>query len=294
MSFLSGFIAIIGPPNVGKSTLLNHILGTKLAIVSPKPQTTRNRTIGIYHGEEFQMVFVDTPGIHKTLTALHKSMVKSALAAFQEVDILLLMIGTDRPDDPEISSIVGNLKRIKKPCVLAVNKIDIYPKEHLLPIIEKYSQLCLFDVIIPISALKGDGVDVILKELKSRLKPGPQFFPREMKTDKPETFLISEIIREKIYFHTREELPYSSAVTVIKMEEIQNKNLLSISGRIHVETDSQKGILIGKQGRMIKAVGRSARLELEKIFGMRVYLDLTVRVDRNWTKNTRALRRLGY
>lgn len=294
MSFLSGFIAIIGPPNVGKSTLLNHILGTKLAIVSPKPQTTRNRTIGIYHGEGFQMVFVDTPGIHKTLTALHKSMVKSALAAFKEVDILLLMIGTDRPDDPEISSIVGNLKRIKKPCVLAVNKIDIYPKEHLLPIIEKYSQLCLFDVIIPISALKGDGVDVILKELKSRLKLGPQFFPVEMRTDKPETFLISEIIREKIYFHTREELPYSSAVTIINMEEIQNKNLLSISGRIHVETDSQKGILIGKQGRMIKAVGRSARLELEKIFGMRVYLDITVRVDKNWTKNTRALRRLGY
>ena len=294
MSFLSGFIAIIGPPNVGKSTLLNHILGTKLAIVSPKPQTTRNRTIGIYHGEGFQMVFVDTPGIHKTLTALHKSMVKSALAAFQEVDILLLMIGTDRPDDPEISSIVGNLKRIKKPCVLAVNKIDIYPKEHLLPIIERYRQLCLFDVIIPISALKGDGVDVILKELKSRLKPGPQFFPIEMRTDKSETFLVSEIIREKIYFHTREELPYSSAVTIINMEEIQNKNLLSISGRIHVEKDSQKGILIGKQGRMIKAVGRSARLELEKIFGMRVYLDLTVRVDRNWTKNTRALRRLGY
>ena len=294
MSFLSGFIAIIGPPNVGKSTLLNHILGTKLAIVSPKPQTTRNRTIGIYHGEGFQMVFVDTPGIHKTLTALHKSMVKSALAAFREVDILLLMIGTDHPDDPEISSIVGNLKRIKKPCVLAVNKIDIYPKEHLLPIIEKYSQLCLFDVIIPISALKGDGVDVILKELKSRLKPGPQFFPVEMRTDKPETFLISEIIREKIYFHTREELPYSSAVTIINVEEIQSKNLLSISGRIHVETDSQKGILIGKQGRMIKAVGRSARLELEKIFGMRVYLDITVRVDKNWTKNTRALRRLGY
>ena len=294
MSFLSGFIAIIGPPNVGKSTLLNHILGTKLAIVSPKPQTTRNRTIGIYHGEGFQMVFVDTPGIHKTLTALHKSMVKSALAAFQEVDILLLMIGTDRPDDPEISSIVGNLKRIKKPCVLAVNKIDIYPKEHLLPIIERYRQLCLFDVIIPISALKGDGVDVILKELKSRLKPGPQFFPIEMRTDKSETFLVSEIIREKIYFHTREELPYSSAVTIINMEEIQNKNLLSISGRIHVEKDSQKGILIGKQGRMIKAVGRSARLELEKIFGMRVYLDLTVRVEKNWTKNTRALRRLGY
>lgn len=294
MSFLSGFIAIIGPPNVGKSTLLNHILGTKLAIVSPKPQTTRNRTIGIYHGEEFQMVFVDTPGIHKTLTALHKSMVKSALSAFQEVDILLLMIGTDRPDDPEISSVVNNLKRIKKPCVLAVNKIDIYPKEHLLPIIERYRKLCLFDVIIPISALKGDGVDTLFNELKSRLKPGPQFFPMEMRTDKSETFLISEIIREKIYFHTREELPYSSAVTIIKKEEIQDKNLLSISGRIHVETDSQKGILIGKQGRMIKAIGRSARIELEKIFGMRVYLDLTVRVDRNWTKNTRALRRLGY
>jgi len=294
MSFLSGFVAIIGPPNVGKSTLLNNILGTKLAIVSPKPQTTRNRTIGIYHGDGFQMVFVDTPGIHKTLTPLHKSMVKSALAAFQEVDILLLMIDTNRPDDPETSSIIGNLKRIKKPCILAVNKIDIYPKEHLLPIIERYSQLCLFDVIVPISALTGDGVDMLICELKSRLNPGPQFFPMEMRTDKPDTFLISEIIREKIYFHTREELPYSSAVTISKMENIQNKNLLSISGHIHVETDSQKGILIGKQGRMIKAVGRSARIELEKMFGMRVFLDLIVRVDRNWTKNTRALRRLGY
>ena len=294
MSFLSGFIAIIGPPNVGKSTLLNRILGTKLAIVSQKPQTTRNRTIGIYHGDGFQMVFVDTPGIHKTQTALHKSMVESALAAFQEVDILLLMIDTDHPNNPEISSIVDNLKRANKPCVLAVNKIDIYPKEHLLPIIDRYGQLCLFDIIVPISALKGDGVDTLFNELKSRLKPGPQFYPMEMNTDKPETFLVSEIIREKIYFHARQELPYSSAVTISKMEKIIDKNLLSISGCIHVETDSQKGILIGKHGRMIKSVGRSARLELEKMFRMRVYLDLTVRVEKNWTKDTRSLGRLGY
>ncbi len=294
MSFLSGFIGIIGPPNVGKSTLLNHILGTKLAIVSPKPQTTRNRTIGIHHGDGFQMVLVDTPGIHKTWTALHKSMVKSAIAAFKEVDVLVLIIDIKSPDDLEIPSIVGNLKRIKKPCILAVNKIDICPKEHLLPIIERFGRLCLFDVILPISALTGDGVDTLIKELKSRLKPGPQFFPMEMRTDKPETFLVSEIIREKIYFHTREELPYSCAVTISKMEKITNKHLLSISGCIHVETDSQKGILIGKQGRMIRAIGRSARLELEKKFGMRVYLDLVVRVDKNWTKDTRTLRRLGY
>jgi len=157
-----------------------------------------------------------------------------------------------------------------------------------------YTLPYFFSYIIPISALKGDGVKALLEELKSRLRPGPQFFPADMKTDQPETFLVSEVIREKIYYHARKELPYSSAVTVDKMEEIPKKNLLSISARIHVETDSQKGILIGQGARMIKAIGRSARLELEKMFGVRVYLDLLVRVERNWSKDTRALRRLGY
>ena len=294
MSFLSGFIAIIGPSNVGKSTLLNRIMRTKLAIVSSKPQTTRNRIIGIYHGDKFQMVFVDTPGIHKTRTALHKSMVASAFAAFHEVDILLLMIEVNLSDDPEISSIMRNLKGIRKPCILVINKIDAAPKERLLPVIDNIRRMFSFNAIIPVSALTGDGVDALLEELKSRLSPGPQFFPKDMKTDQSEIFLVSEIIREKIYNLTKKELPYSSAVTVDKIEEIPAKDLLSIAARIHVETRSQKGILIGQAGRMIKAIGHSARRDLEKIFGVRVYLDLTVRVAKNWSKDTKTLRRLGY
>ncbi|MEA2039338.1 MAG: GTPase Era [Thermodesulfobacteriota bacterium] len=294
MNFLSGFIGIIGPPNVGKSTLLNRILGTKLAIVSPKPQTTRNRIVGIHHGDGYQMIFTDTPGIHKTRTALHKSMVKSALATLHEVDILLLMIQKGRPDDPEIPSIISSLKRTKRPCILVINKIDIGPQDKLLPIIDKYRQAYRFDAIIPISALKGDGLDELLYNLKQRLKPGPQFFPADTKTDQSESSIISEIIREKIYFHTTKELPYSSAVTIEKIEDIPHRNLLSITARIHVEKNSQKGIIIGRQGQTIKTIGRSARMELQKIFGARVYLDLTVKVDKNWSKDTRALRRLGY
>ncbi len=294
MTFLSGFIGIIGPPNVGKSTLLNHILRTKLAIVSPKPQTTRNRILGIYHGEGFQIIFMDTPGIHNTKSALHESMVASARAACREVDMVLLMIEIGHPNDPRISSIVGNLKRMRKPCILVINKIDMMAKEHLLPIIDHYRQVYDFEDIIPVSAIKGDGLDRLLDRLKESLRPGPQFFPLDMKTDQSEVALVSEIIREKIYSHTSKELPYSSAVSVDKMEEIPGKNLLAIAARIHVERESQKAVLIGKRGRMIKAIGRSARLELEKMFGVRIYLDLIVRVEKNWTRDTRALRRLGY
>ncbi len=294
MSFRSGFIAIIGPPNVGKSTLLNRILGTKLAIVSPKPQTTRNRMLGILHGDGYQMVFMDTPGIHKTRTALHKSMVASALAAFCEVDILLFMIEMNRPDDPGISMALRNLKGTTTNCILVINKIDMGRKEQLLKIIDEYRRLYPFTAIVAISALTGDGVDMLLDELKSNLRPGPQFFPDNMSTDQSESALTSEVIREKIYRLTRKELPYSCAVTVENMEEIMARDLLSIDARIHVETESQKGILIGHKGMMIKTIGRLARQDLEKIFGVRVYLDLAVRVEKNWTRDTRALRRLGY
>jgi GTP-binding protein Era len=294
MKFLSGFIAIIGPPNVGKSTLLNRLLGKKVAIVSPKPQTTRNRILGIYHGEGYQMVFLDTPGIHKTRTPLHKSMVASAQGAFYEVDIIMVMIEMLHPDDPDISTIMKTLRRTKKPSLLIINKIDMGPKEKLLPIIDSFNRHHEFEAIIPISALNGDGIEDLLKELKSRLKEGPEFFPEDMETDQSESFFVSEIIREKIYLHTRQELPYSSAVSIERMERIPKKRLISISALIHVESESQKAILIGHRGGKIKAIGRSSRLELERLFGTRIYLDLIVRVEKNWSKDSRALRRLGY
>ena len=294
MSFKSGFIGIIGPPNVGKSTLLNRIIGTKLAIVSPKPQTTRNRILGVFHQDDCQMVFMDTPGIHRTRTALHKSMVDAAFAAFHEVDIILMMIEVGAREDPAIPSIINGLKSIKKPLFLAVNKIDKVEKERILPILGDYGERLPFDALVPISALKGQGVDALLRQLKLHLKPGPMFFPSDMNTDQSEAFMVSEIIREKIYQYLSQELPYSCAVTVFQIEDVPEKNLVSIGAGIHVETESQKGIFIGRGGKMIKNIGRSARLELEALFEARVYLDLAVRLEKNWSKDTRALKRLGY
>jgi len=294
MTFLSGFIAIVGPPNVGKSTLLNRILGKKIAIVSPKPQTTRNRITGIYHEEDCQMVFMDTPGIHRTQTALHKSMVNSAQSAFKEVDILVLMIERFHPQAPELPMILSSIRKSKKPSVLVINKIDKGPKETLLPIIDTYREARSVRSIIPVSALTGDGVESLLRELKSMLREGPAFFPADVHTDQSESFLVSEMIREKIFLYTRQELPYSSAVSVEHLEELSKKNLVSISARIHVESESQKGILIGQGGKMIKKIGQAAREDLENFFGNRVFVELLVRVDKNWSKDPRTLRRLGY
>jgi GTPase len=292
--FLSGFIAIIGPPNVGKSTLLNRILGSKVSITSPKPQTTRNRLIGIFHGDGFQMAFVDTPGIHRTKTLLHKSMVSSAMESISEVDIILLVTEVFKPDDQELSMILTALKNLKKPVLLALNKIDSAAKERTIKSLEYFGRQDLFDSIIPISALKGNGVETLIHELKARLKPGPEFFPKDMLTDQPETFLIAEIIREKIFLHTRNELPYSAAVTVDLIQDVPDKELLKISAAIHVESQSQKAIIVGRGGSKIKEIGTAARHELEKIFGTKVFLELFARVEKNWSKDTRALRKLGY
>ncbi len=294
MSFLSGFIAIIGPPNVGKSTLLNRILGEKTAIVTPKPQTTRNRILGIYHEEDCQMVFMDTPGIHKTGSALHESMVASAVAALNEVDMLVVMMEMNKPDDLAHSSIFSDLKGVRKPCFLVINKIDKGGKKELLPIMAEFGKEYPFQAILPVSAMTGDGIDLLLNELRSYLGPGPPFFPKEMTTDQTEFFMIAEIIREKIYLHLDNELPYAAAVTVESVEEVPEKNLLTVSAKIHVEKDSQKAIFIGRKGAMIKVIGQSARNAMEKKFGIRVFLDLIVTVTKNWTKDTRALQRLGY
>ena len=295
MSFLSGFIAIIGPPNVGKSTLLNRFLGQKIAITSPKPQTTRNRILGIYNEDDCQMVFIDTPGIHQTRSLLHKSMVRSAKASLGEVDIILLVVELEEAGhSDELDTILRLLKKTAKPTIMAINKIDLIKKERLLPLIESYSKLHCLDSIVPISALYGDGVETLREELKKRLSPGPQFFPPDMLTDKSEEFLIAEIIREKIYYETREELPYSSAVMVESLEEDSARNLLTVMAVIYVEKASQKGMIIGKDGRMIKRIGTNARTEIERIFSLKVYLELFVKVEKKWSSSTRSLRRLGY
>jgi GTP-binding protein Era len=292
--YLSGFVAIVGPPNVGKSTLLNRLMGKKVAIVSPKPQTTRNRILGICHGEGFQIAFLDTPGIHKTRTPLHNSMVSSARDALSEVDILILVIEMSRPDDPQISSILNVIKKTRKPVILAINKIDKGPKEDLLPIIDSYSRRHSLDVIIPVSALKGYGVNILLEELKKRIKPGPQFYPEDMTSDQSETFFVSEVVREKIYLHTGKDIPYSSAVTVERIEVNPENGILSISAIIHVESESQRSIMIGRGGKKIRDIGKASRLELEEIFGRRIFLELFVRVDKNWSRDPRALQKLGY
>jgi GTP-binding protein Era len=292
--YLSGFVAIVGPPNVGKSTLLNRLMGKKVAIVSPKPQTTRNRILGICHGEGFQIAFLDTPGIHKTRTPLHNSMVSSARDALSEVDILILVIEMSRPDDPQISSILNVIKKTRKPVILAINKIDKGPKEDLLPIIDSYSRRHSLDVIIPVSALKGYGINILLEELKKRIKPGPQFYPEDMTSDQSETFFVSEVIREKIYLHTGKDIPYSSAVTVERIEVNPENGILSISAIIHVESESQRSIMIGRGGKKIRDIGKASRLELEEIFGRRIFLELFVRVEKNWSRDPRALQKLGY
>ena len=293
-SILTAFVAIIGPPNVGKSTLLNRLVGTKIAIVSAKPQTTRNRIIGILNGQGYQIIFVDTPGVHETRSPLHESMVSSAHAAMNEVDFILLMIEMSHSHDTDIRLTLRNIKTSKRPCLLVINKIDKGPKKQLLPLIDVFKKVHPFRAIIPISARNGDGIAELLAELKSNLKPGPSFFSPDMKTDQSEPFLVAEIIREKIYAFSRREIPYATAVTVELMEDVPEKDLVRIFAKIHVEKDSQKAIMIGQGGKMMKAIGRSARRALEDLLGTRVFLDLMVRVEKNWSKDPKALRRLGY
>jgi GTPase len=291
--FKSGFVSLIGRPNVGKSTLLNCLLGEKIAIVSPKPQTTRNRILGIKNLPAAQMIFLDTPGIHRSKTMLNQSMVRTALATLQEVDVICLLIEADFPDHEENDWILENLQKAQKPVLLAVNKIDRIPKAKLLPIMERYSRKRPFEQIIPISALRGEGIDILVNELLKILPEGPRLFPEDMVTDLPERFLAAEMIREKVFLLTREEIPYATAVVIEEFKEREEKNLVVIRATIQVERDSQKGILIGGKGRMLKEIGRLAREEIEALLGVRVFLELWVKVEENWREDARALRRLG-
>lgn len=292
--FKSGFISIIGRPNVGKSTLLNLLLGEKIAIVSDKPQTTRNRILGIKNHPAGQIIFLDTPGIHRAQSRLNRSMVKVALATYSEVDGVCFMIEADRSDNDENDFILETLTKIEKPVLLVINKIDLVPKGDLLPIMERYSRLRSFEQIIPISALLGDGVETFVDELLKILPEGPRLFPEDMITDLPERFLVAELIREKVFQLTQEEIPYATAVVVEDFKEREEKNLIVIRATIQVERESQKGILIGKRGRMLKEIGRLAREEIEALLGARVFLELWVKEEKSWREDPQALRRLGY
>jgi GTP-binding protein Era len=292
--FKSGFISLIGRPNVGKSTLLNLLLGEKIAIISAKPQTTRNRILGIKNHPDGQIVFWDTPGIHRARSRLNQSMVKAALATYKEVDGICFIIEANRPFDDENDFILETLKKVEKPVLLVINKVDLIPKPDLLPTMDEYSRLRSFEQIIPISALLGEGVEVLVAEMLKILPAGPRLFPEEMITDLPERFLAAELIREKVFLRTREEVPYATAVVVEEFKEREEKNLVVIKATIQVERESQKGILIGEKGRMLKEIGRQAREEIEALLGAKVFLELWVKVEKNWREDPAALRRLGY
>ncbi len=291
--FRSGFVAIVGRPNVGKSTLLNRIVGEKIAITSPKPQTTRNRILGIVNIPHGQVLYVDTPGIHAAQSPLNRYMVDQAAAACLDVDVVLWLVEADRPvdRDPMIPKL---LERGKRPVLLVINKIDAVPRDRLLPLIDAYRHLCPFASIVPISALKGDGVERLLAEIPPLLPEGPRYYPEDQMTDMPERFIVAEMIREQILLRTRDEVPYGVAVQVERFQENPERNIVGIDAVIHVERDSQKRILVGKGGEMIRRIGQSARKEIERLLGIKVHLELFVRVQKDWTNSSRMMKEFGY
>lgn len=291
--FRSGFIAIIGRPNVGKSTLLNCLVGQKIAITSAKPQTTRNRILGILSREDAQLLFLDTPGIHTAKSSLNRYMVEQARSACQDVDLILWLVEADRDVD-EDSPVHEILDQVKTPIILGINKVDLVAREKLLPMIDAYSRQREFAAIVPFSALTGSGSETLLEVMRDLLPEGPQYFPDEQVTDLPERFIVSEIIREQILNRTRDEVPYGVAVVVEQFLEDPVKNLVSIHAAINVERDSHKRIVVGRQGSMIRSIGTAARVEIERLLGVKVYLDLFVRVQKNWTGSNRLMKEFGY
>jgi GTPase len=292
----AGFVAIIGAPNVGKSTFLNQALGFKLAITSDKPQTTRHRLLGVHNLEGAQIVFLDTPGIHPATTALNRRMVAIAWEALAEVDAVLFMVEASPKGLAEAAKLAPRLAALKAPVMLALNKIDLLPqKEALLPLLAQAGAWGDWWAVVPISGLKGDGVKLLVQELAACLPEGPPLFPEEVITDLPVRFLAAELIREKVFRLTEQEVPYGVAVTVEQYLEPEDETRpVAITATIHVERAGHKGIVIGKGGAMIKKIGSQARRDLEKLIGQQVFLDLLVRVEPKWSRHEQGLSKLGY
>lgn len=296
MSFKSGFIAIIGRPNVGKSTLLNKICGEKVAITSSKPQTTRNVIRAMLTSDSCQMIFLDTPGLHTPKTKLGKFMVNAASGTLRDVDgVIFIIEAIDTTPGRGNLAIAEMVKRLDMPVFLVINKIDAVPKEQLFKVIESHKDLAIFNAIIPISAAKGDGIDLLLGELQKVLPEGPKFFPDDILTDQLERDIVAEIIREKILISTDEEVPHGTGVEIIEFKETDaTHKIVEIQATIYCEKDSHKGILIGKQGSMLKKIGSLARTDIEGLLGTKVFLQLWVKVKPDWRNKDMVLKSLGY
>jgi GTP-binding protein Era len=291
--FKCGYVALIGGPNVGKSTLLNQLVGDKLAITSPKPQTTRHRLLGIVNRPQAQLLFLDTPGVLEPKGALNATLVQAALTALAEADVVVWLV-EPRPPAPDDKVLLPHLRRLDRPLIVAVNKIDTVPKPCLLPLISAYHELMPATAIVPISALLGDGLAELMAEIGKLLPTAPPLYPPDQETDSSERFLVAELIRERVLHHTGEEVPHAVAVQVEEFDENRRPQLVKIRALIFVERESQKGILIGKQGHRLKTIGAEARGEIEALLGAKVFLELWVKVWKNWRKDPKALRALGY
>lgn len=291
--FKSGFVAIVGRPNVGKSTFMNYVLGQKIAIMSDKAQTTRNKIQGVYTNQDCQIVFLDTPGIHKPKHELGNFMVESAYSALKEVDTVLFMVNAAEKRGPGDDFIIEKLKKIKTPVFLVLNKIDLISPDELLDRVESYQETIPFAGIIPISVLQGNNVQELMTTLTNHLPEGPQYYPSDQITDHPEYFVVSELIREKILHLTKEEIPHSVAVTVDKMQK-DEFDKVHVYANIIVERPTQKGIIIGKGGKLLKEIGVRARKDIEQLLGNKVYLELWVKVEKDWRKKKSHLQDFGY
>ena len=292
--FKSGFVSIVGRPNVGKSTLMNNVVGEKIAIMSDKPQTTRNTIQAVYTDEEAQVVFLDTPGIHKPKNKLGEFMVKSATDAFKNVDLVLFVVDESKKIGPGDRKIIDDLKNIKTPVVLVLNKIDQLNEEELFDLMKMYNAEGVFEQIVPISALKGRNINELLKVIKSHLEEGPQYFPDYMITDQPERVLVSELIREKVLHYIHDEVPHGVAVEIERMKSRKDKEIVDISAVIYCERGSHKGIIIGKNGRKLKGIGKSARADIELLLGSQANLQLWVKVKENWRNLQNYVSNFGY